>query len=76
MTFGSYLHQQRVAHNLSRAVFAGQLGTSLTHLGELETMRQPPSYAEVQRIAAILQLPPDVLLAQAGYVHSDRRPSV
>ena len=68
MTFGTYLHQWRAAHALSRKVFADELGITLDHLSELELNRAQPTCAEIERMATLLHLPSMVLMAQAGYV--------
>ncbi|HZU76307.1 MAG TPA: helix-turn-helix transcriptional regulator [Dehalococcoidia bacterium] len=68
MTFGAYLHEQRVAHNVNRADFAARAGITPAQLHELELNHRLPSCAELDRIAAALEVPAVLLMAQAGYV--------
>ncbi len=69
MPFGTYLHQERLAHQWPRADFAERLGITLAQLSALEANRVLPSYAELQRLGALLQVSPVDLLAHAGYLH-------
>jgi hypothetical protein len=67
-TFGAYLHEQRVRRGFARSPFAALLGVAPARLADLERNASPPTYAELCRLAFVLDVPQTELLARAGYI--------
>ena len=73
-TFGQYIQRRRRELRLSQREVAQRLGLDFTYLSKLENSRgEPPGEDTVRKLAAILGVDEEDLLARAGKVPSDLR---
>lgn len=70
--FGSYIRQQREAKGITLRRFAEMVGVSPTYLSKVERDDfDPPTSERVLRIAELLEIDPDFLMALASHVPDD-----
>ncbi|MGN6250672.1 MAG: helix-turn-helix domain-containing protein [Marmoricola sp.] len=70
-SLGSYLHDQRVAAQLSLRQLAEQTGVSNPYLSQIERGLRRPSAEVLQQIAKALRISAEQLYVQAGILHAD-----
>lgn len=72
ISFGRTVREKRVERQIGLREFAKQIGVSPTYLSKVERGEfAPPAEDKVVRIAQLLELDRDALLALAGKVASD-----
>jgi transcriptional regulator with XRE-family HTH domain len=72
LKFGAFIRREREAKEIGLREMAKLIGVSPTYLSKVERDEfQPPAENRVKKIAEILKLDPDELLARAGRVASD-----
>ena len=72
MKFGAFVRQERVAKELGLREMAKMIGVSPTYLSKVERDEfSPPAEDKVRKIAEIIKIDVDELLALAGKVSSD-----
>ena len=70
--FGAFVRQERVAKELGLREMAKMIGVSPTYLSQVERDEfSPPAEDKVRKIAEIIKIDVDELLALAGKVSSD-----
>jgi len=70
--FGAYIRQQRMAKEIGLREMAKRLGVSPTYLSKVERDEYPPLIEDrAKKIAQILELDPDEVLAMADRLSSD-----
>jgi transcriptional regulator with XRE-family HTH domain len=70
--FGAFVRREREAKEIGLREMAKMIGVSPTYLSKVERDEfQPPAEDRVKKIAEVLKLDPDELLARAGKVASD-----
>ena len=70
--FGAFIRRQREAKEIGLREMAKKIGVSPTYLSKVERDEfSPPAEDKVRKIAVILDLDTDELLARAGRVASD-----
>jgi len=68
-TFGRKIQRLRREHDLTQRDVAGRLGIDFTYLSKLENDRgEPPGEETVRKLADVLQIDEEELLALAGKV--------
>ena len=73
-TFGHYIQHRRRELHLSQRDVAQRLGLDFTYLSKLENSRgEPPGEDTVRKLAVVLGVDPEDLLARAGKVPGDLR---
>lgn len=69
MEFGSLLRDHRKRRRLTQQQLADAVGVDFTYISKVENGRvDPPSEATLQKIASVLEIDPEELLAHAGKV--------
>ena len=72
MDFGSYLRQLRKGRRLTQGQLAAAVGIDYTYVSKVENGRvDPPSEVTIRRIAAVLAVDAEELLANAGKVSAE-----
>ena len=72
LKFGAFVRQERVAKELGLREMAKMIGVSPTYLSKVERDEfSPPAEDKVRKIAEIIKIDVDELLALAGKVSSD-----
>ena len=71
-TFGSFLKGLRVERRYSRHSLAVISGIQERHLVEIECGTLPPAYGDIQKVAAVLDVPERDLLVAAGYLAQEK----
>lgn len=71
MTFAQALRAARQAAGLTRWDLAALVGSSKTHIGQIETGADRPSRALLGALAAELPVDPDAFCATLGYLAPD-----
>ena len=70
--FGAFIRREREGREIGLREMAKKIGVSPTYLSKVERDEfSPPAEDRVRKIAEILDLDPDELLARAGKVSSD-----
>ena len=70
--FGAFIRQEREAKGITLRRFAEMVGVSPTYLSKVERDDfDPPTSERVLRIAELLEIDPDFLLALASHVPED-----
>ena len=73
-SFGRYLRERRVQMGLSQRALAQSLRVDFSYVSKLENGREdPPSEDTLHRLATILAVPDDRLLAMAGKLPAELR---
>ena len=70
---GAHIQQRRKAVGLSQAALAAKIGVDKSFLSLVENGRRNPTEDQVGRMCAILGLPPELLLLEAGRLPQDVR---
>lgn len=70
-TLGDYLHEQRVAAQLSLRQLAEQTGVSNPYLSQIERGLRRPSAEVLQQLAKALRISAEQLYVQAGILNAD-----
>ena len=73
---GSHIRQRREAVGLSQASLAAQIGVDKSFLSLVESGRRAPSEEQVERLSAILGVPPELLALEAGRFPVDVRDAI
>jgi transcriptional regulator with XRE-family HTH domain len=72
--FGRYLRECRRAARLSQRQLATQLGIDFTYISKLENgHEEPPSADTLRRLAAVLSVPEEHMLAKGGKISAELR---
>ena len=72
MKFGAFIRQERERREIGLREMAGKIGVSPTYLSKVERDEfAPPTEDKVRKIAEIIEIDADQLLALAGRVSSD-----
>jgi transcriptional regulator with XRE-family HTH domain len=73
-SFGRTIQELRRARGLTQREVAQQLGIDFTYLSKLENDRgEPPGEETVRKLAVILEVDPEELLALAGKIPTELR---
>ncbi|WP_129793967.1 DNA methyltransferase [Sphingosinicella sp. CPCC 101087] len=68
---GLHIQRRRKAMGISQAALASQVGVDKSYLSLVESGRRVPTEEQVGKLSAILGLPPELLLLQAGRLPKD-----
>lgn len=72
ITFGQTLKEIRRSKNVSQRELADKVGVDFSYISKLENDRMPPPAAEtIIKLAEVLDVPAEVLLANSGKVSSE-----
>ena len=76
-SFGQLLQQLRRASGISQRALAEKVGVDFSYISKVENDRLPPPAADtIVKICAVLQTPPDKLLALTGKMPTDLKTAV
>jgi len=72
LNFGSFIRKERMALGLSLSEVAGDLGCSSPHLSNLETGKQIPSNAMIEKLSTFFEIPKDDLSNRAEKIRTEQ----
>ena len=73
MAFGEVVTKHRIDAEYEQRPFARVVGISNSHLRKIEAGETSPTLVTVWKIAAVLEVDPDILLAETSRIVATRR---